>query len=238
MQHPIAIALVLERARDRRPLDVLVLCSPATDLEKHHEVIKINQALSKLRPQSFYDDSQARRYNAAPLMTMTEARSRHQMYVAEAHPTPAVVHLICHANKSSTFEFDENVNFNTITELFSTPGTHLLLNCCNGWQRKASQVTKMEKPPASVIAWRIETENDWCIVLTEVYYDHLCRPGGHAPTLAATVLGDERVQAIRVPTKLDPDDGTTILEDRPIVTAIVRGAEQPPGKADLVAWSK
>ena len=47
MQHPIAIALVLERARDRRPLDVLVLCSPATDLEKHHEVIKINQALSK-----------------------------------------------------------------------------------------------------------------------------------------------------------------------------------------------
>ena len=64
-----------------------------------------------------------------------------------------------------------------------------------------------------------------CIKLTDVYYDHLCRPGGHAPTLAATVLNDERVQAIRV-------------EGRPIVTAIVKGAEKPPSNADLVAWSK
>ena len=112
------------------------------------------------------------------------------------------------------------------------------------------------KPPASVIAWRILTENEWCITLTNVYYDHLCRPGGHASTLAATVLNDERVQAIRVPKKYRytyPDgrieDSTeykspssdvivTILETRPIITAVVKGAEKPPNNADLVAWSK
>ena len=100
---------------------------------------------------------------------------------------PAVVHLICHADESTTFEFDEDVSFNEITSLFCTAGTHLLLNCCNGWQQKASQATQMKQPPASVIAWQSQPENHMCITLTEVYYEHLCRPGGHAPTLAAAV---------------------------------------------------
>jgi hypothetical protein len=219
------------------PLDVLVLCSPATDLEKHHEAIKINQALSKLRPQSFYDDPQARRYVAAPLMSMVEARSRHQIYVEEQHPMPAVVHLICHADKSTTFEFDEDVKFDEITTLFCTAGTHCLLNCCNGWQYKASQVMNMRQPPASIISWRIQPENRMCIALTEVYYDLLCRPDGHAPTLAENVANDPRVQAIRVPTKLDTD-GETILDDRRIVVDVVKGTQKPRADADLVAWSR
>ena len=75
-----------------------------------------------------------------------------------------------------------------------------------------------------------------CLKLTDVYYDHLCRPDGHARTLAAAVVRDPRVQAIRVPTEFAAD-GTTILANRPIVTAIVKGAEKPPADADLVAWS-
>ena len=74
-----------------------------------------------------------------------------------------------------------------------------------------------------------------CITLTEVYYEHLCRPGGHAPTLAAAVLNDERVQAIRVPTKMR---GDRVIQDREIRLAIVKGEETPPEDADLVAWSR
>ena len=44
------------------------------------------------------------------------------------------------------------------------------------------------------------------------------------------------VQGIRVPTKFD-SDGKTILDDRPLVVAIVKGTEKPPADADLVAWS-
>ena len=75
-----------------------------------------------------------------------------------------------------------------------------------------------------------------CLKLTDVYYDHLCRPDGHARTLAAAVVRDPRVQAIRVPTEFAAD-GTTILANRPIVTAIVKNGRTPPPDADLVGWS-
>ena len=112
-------------------------------------------------------------------------------------------------------------------------------------------------PKGSILAWSIDAENYMCLELTDEYYDRLCLPGGHASTLAETVINDERVQAILVPKKYRckyPDgrieDSTecksprfagefkvTILETRKIVTAVVTGAEKPPKDADLVAWS-
>ena len=90
-------------------------------------------------------------------------------------------------------------------------------------------------PEGSILAWTIDAENYMCLELTVVYYDHLCRPGGQAATLAATVLNDERVQAIRVP--VYASDGKTKIGERKLVTAVVKGTEQPPPKVDLVTWS-
>mmetsp|Transcript_62663 Transcript_62663/g.123773 ORF Transcript_62663/g.123773 Transcript_62663/m.123773 type:complete len:113 (+) Transcript_62663:1492-1830(+) len=90
---------------------------------------------------------------------------------------------------------------------------------------QASEIARMPQAPASIISWRIETENQMCISLSEVYYDHLCRPSSRANSLNFTqqVLSDERVKSIRA-------------GDRLIKTAVVVG-EQSPGNADLVAWS-
>ena len=216
------------RASRLAPLDVWLLCSPATDLEKHHEVIVVNQELSKLRPLSFYDDPQARRYQAVPLMSVAQARSRHSQYLEELYPMPAVVHLICHANKSAMFELDEDVHFEEVVRAGVTSGTHVLLNCCNGWQCKGSQIVKIAPgsgmcPPKSLLAWRIQPENDMCIALTKVYYELLAQPGGHAASLAARVVAHPRVLALTV-------DG------RPLRVASLHGAESPHHDTDLVAW--
>ena len=141
---------------------------------------------------------------------------------------PAVLHLICHSNKSALFELDEDVHFKEVVRLFVTGGTHVLLNCCNGWQCKGSQIVKIAPgsgmcPPSSLLAWRIQPDNDMCIALTKVYYELLAQPGGHAASLAARVVADSRVQALTV-------------GGRPLRGASLRGAEALRGDPDLVAW--
>ena len=124
--------------------------SQATDLEKHHEVIKINQALSKSsRRQGENVDG------GCSIEYLAEPRRGHLLAVP-------------------IFAFDENVSFNDA----------LLGARLRGWQQS---LTKMEKPPASVIAWRIPL-----MTLTEVYYDHLSAPSRAAASRRACA-GDHRV---------------------------------------------
>ena len=107
------------------------------------------------------------------------AHSRHQhVRGTDQHPMPAVVHLICRADKSTTFEFDQDVNFN---EPPRSSARRARTSCSTAATAGSTEGEPlgghdMRRPPASVIAWRITTENEWCIALTNVYYDHSAAP--------------------------------------------------------------
>uniref|UniRef100_A0A7S3AGB9 Uncharacterized protein n=1 Tax=Haptolina ericina TaxID=156174 RepID=A0A7S3AGB9_9EUKA len=209
------------------PYTVLVICSRDDDLEQKAELAVISQELNK-QPADFWENDAARRYSLLIVTSMNQARQYHAELLNGA-AMPAVVHIISHGNVSGNFFLDEEsdadgVKWKEIVDMFSSAGTHFVLNSCNGWQRKASAMAQLPVPPASITCWRSSPQNPECIELTRCFFEILCRPGGHSSQIANEVLSAMRARQ-------QPRWGTDCLHGRVLV-----GDEKPPAGATLLLW--
>ena len=179
------------RVMSKRRRAILVLCARQPDdddLEGLGEIKEINNALAQHRQ---YNRNADVEYELHICTTMDEVRE----YVdgisapidldneARQPSLPiAVVHVITHAKATTgSFYLDEDVKWEVLAKLFGASkvcpeGVHYWLACCNGWQRKGSQLVDYGKNPTlpqSLLAWTTLSENEENISVTRVYYEEL-----------------------------------------------------------------
>ena len=143
---------------------------------------------------------------------MTEARDFAGKMARGEEERPAVVHLLCHGvagvSGGPTTKFDlggKHVKWDEVMELFANrtdvgdeavadPHTHFFGNSCQSWQLRGSQMAKKSDLAwSSILAWRINVENDDAIFVAEIYYKKLIENGARS-NLARLVANDPSVR--------------------------------------------